>query len=231
MTEIDLAIHTLLGRIAHDLKNPLAVVSSNLHYLGEELADAGQLEAVQESVLSLERATRMLDDVVDLGRMRAGRLTPASDRLTLAELEQPVRQAVAAQLGRRTLLVDLPSINLRTDRGLLLRALVSLVEHGVRHTPVGRPVELRARREPQRLVVELLDGGPPFDPAVPPTLLCQDLTPHARTEERWRSDQGLALTFVGTVVRALGGSAQVLPRDDAQPGVRFQIELPVEFLA
>jgi two-component system sensor histidine kinase KdpD len=226
--EAQALFHRLVARLAHDVKNPLSVVNTNLQYLREGISDPAQAEAVEDSLAALTHGIRIIDDLVDLGAIQAGTLRPCRGRFSLAALERPLREEVSALLGRRELVIDLPDRGLETDEVLLRRALGSLLEHGIKHTPGGREITLRASCDPDGLTIEMADGGQPFDPDHPASILL-DLPTAKEQPVGYRSDQGVALFFAGVVVRALGGVVKLRPRED-QPGAVFQLRFPKEIL-
>jgi K+-sensing histidine kinase KdpD len=218
--EAQTQIHRLVARFAHDVKNPLSVVNTNLQYLREEISAPALLEAVNDSLAALAHGLRIVDDLVDLGAIQSGTLRPCRGRFSLAALEGPLREEVSPLLGRRDLAIDLPDLQLETDEALLRRALGNLLEHGIKHTPAGRQIALRGSCHSDGLSLEMQDGGQAFAPDRPPSILL-DL-PSDKQQSGYRSDQGVALCFAGAVIRALGGTITVSARED-QPGVAFRL--------
>lgn len=226
--DAQILIHRLVARLAHDVKNPLSVVNTNLQYLREGLTDPAMGEAVDDSLAALAQGLRIIEDLVDLGAIQNGMLRPVRGRFSLAGLEAPLREEVAPLLGRRTLAIELADCELESDEVLLRRALASLLEHGIKHTPGGRGVTLRGTPRPDGLTIEMQDGGQAFDPDRPASILL-DLPSAKEQSSGYRSDQGIALFFAGVVVRALGGEVTLEPREDQQ-GVVFRLRFPREIL-
>lgn len=229
MSELDDAIALVVGRLAHDLKNPLAVILSNLRYLRMSIKDLDDIEAIQESLVSADRIDRILDDVVDLNRLR--RAAPGGTvSASIKELEPLLRDKLEIQIGRRTFDVQLAEVALRTDHGLLRRILLNLLEHAFRNTPSTGTVLLRAEVLDGELVMEVLDGGAPFAPDCSPSFLSDGLTTRAAQPSGCRSDQGLGPHFAGVAARALGARTDVHARDD-DTGVIFRLIFPGDLLS
>jgi len=228
MSELDDAIALLVARLAHDLKNPLAVILSNLRYLQLSIKAPDDIEAIQESLVSADRLDRVLDDVVDVNRLRKAGVGAAAV-VAITQLEPVLRDKLALQIGRRTFDARLPGIELRTDHGLLGRALLNILEQAFRNTPNTGTVHLRGAKEQDELVMEVVDGGAPFAPDCTPSFLVDHLTARGAPPRGFRSDQGLGLHFAGVASRALGARTEILDRDDGT-GVVFRLIFPAELL-
>ena len=221
--ELSAVLGTVVARLAHDVKNPLAVILSNLRFLQMSIEDADDREAIEESLLSATRLDRMLDDAVDIQRLAAEAPLAAATPFALQELEQPLRERVELQAGRRTLELTLPQRKLRVDRALLQRVLINLLEHGFRNTPSGGTVTLRGEPGEAGLTLQVLDQGPGFSPGATPSFLDSELRVKQPPCEGHRSDQGLGLHFAGVAARAMGAQTDVRPRDDGARGLCFEL--------
>lgn len=215
------SLGALLGRVAHDLKNPLSVIVANLRFL-EAVGDEDQREAAQESSHAAERLNRMIDDLAQLERLRSGELRPRAQRLSLAELGEQVRDLLAPQVGSRKLEIDLPAVEISTDRDILSRVLLNLLEHGLRQTPARGVVRLEARGLASELTLSVRDGGLPFTPDRTPSFLGDELPERGDPPPGHRSDQGLGLFIAGTAARALGAELAMPPMES---GACFELRL------
>jgi signal transduction histidine kinase len=224
MSNLDQALGRLVSRLTHDVRSPLAAVVANLRFLEGSDLDTEEREAVVESLASAKRITAMLDDVVRLEQLKKPLdSAPAFETVALADLGQEVRDAARFQLGRRQLDISLPDASLCTDRQLLLRVLVNLVEHALRHTPPRGTVRLQGESG-RTLTLSVEDEGLPFDDEMAPSFMADDMPLRQAPRDGFRSDQGIELYFAGTAARALGARTSVAPRADGS-GVRFELEL------
>jgi two-component system sensor histidine kinase KdpD len=224
-TALDRSLARVLDALAHDLKNPLAAVIGNLRFLEGERLDDAVIEAAREAIEAAETLHQRLENALDLQRARLGQLVARSAPTELAQLEQTLRHRVASRLGSRTLLLDLPQRQVTIDGELLRQLLAVLLEHGLRHTPPGRSVSLRGELSAGELHLELVDEGLPFCPDRQPSLVADNYQ-SGEVPEGYRSDRGLALMFVGAVVRSLGGTAAVTSPVTGGKGARFHLTIP-----
>lgn len=226
MAAAEQSLGAWVGRLAHDLRNPLAALLFNLRFLRETTSVGGETrEAVNESLIAAERLERMIADAQDLCELQADRLRAASAPVRLSELEPDLRARLAFVGTPGALEVRLPDIEVRTDRGLLLRALTNLGEHALRQTPAGTPVIVDAERG-RGVTLRVSDGGPPFGER--PSFLDEELSPKRVPAAGQRSDQGLGLHLAGRLARALGATTDVQPRPGC--GQVFSLFFPEEAL-
>ncbi|MCA9670976.1 MAG: hypothetical protein KC503_35510 [Myxococcales bacterium] len=221
----------VVARLAHDLKNPLAVVLSNVRFLEEEVTpDSDAAEALAETEQSAELLRAMLDDAVDSLRIGAGTYRVESRPLDLGEIEPALAERLSGRLGSRKLRVEMPERTIDTDAKLVKRALCALLEHAVRQSPPGDEISvvgrIVTRDGSEVLEIEVIDGGQPFDPNRPPTFVVQDFSGRTPSPDH-RSDRGLGLGFAGAALRAAGAEVDVTAREDGEEGARFLIALPL----
>jgi signal transduction histidine kinase len=159
--------------VAHEVNNPLAVVSANLGYLDDSLEDGGlppdARECIRESLTSVERITAIVRQLLDAGRLVASKVP-----LEPISLARCAREAVAmarARLPERVvvgLAVDEGLFALGKD-GVVVQVLVNLVVNGAQAVPEGRRghVSIRAERVPEgRVRVIVQDDGSGMDDEV-----------------------------------------------------------------
>ena len=159
LREADELKDALLASVSHDLRTPLTTIKARAHEMrihGDEQAEVIEQEA--------DRLNRIVVDLLDLSRLKAGVLPTDLDLNAVDELLELVVQRVEGVLGKRTLAVQLsPDGELlfgRFDLGHSVRILVNLVENAHKYAPKDTPIELSARREGDRIEVIVADRGP-----------------------------------------------------------------------
>jgi two-component system, OmpR family, sensor histidine kinase KdpD len=159
LREADELKDALLASVSHDLRTPLTTIKARAHEMrihGDEQAEVIEQEA--------DRLNRIVVDLLDLSRLKAGVLPTDLDLNAVDELLELVVQRVEGVLGNRTLTVQLsPDGDLlfgRFDLGHSVRILVNLVENAHKYAPKDTPIELSARRDGDRIDVCVADRGP-----------------------------------------------------------------------
>jgi signal transduction histidine kinase len=215
----------LVAWVSHDLRTPLA----GLRAMAEALED-GFVEDpsryYRQMGQTVDRMTRMVDDLFELSCIHAGTLQLSLEAVSLDEaiseaiaVSAPVAQARGVRLDGHA---D-PGVAVRADPRELSRMIMNLVTNAIRHTPTEGLVEVTGRAGAQGIELSVSDacGGIPegdlgrvFDVAWRGN---DARTPGAD------SGSGLGLAIVRGIAEAHRGSVQV---DNVGAGCRFLIVLP-----
>lgn len=154
-----------VAMVSHEFRTPLGVITSSAEILGvyHDRLDAEERASNLEDITEATRhMTRMMDDVLLIGRAEAGRLECRSAPLDLAGLIRRVlaEQVSATGKGNRVLL-DLPSgLPLaRGDESLVRHILANLVSNAVKYSPDGAPVVVRLRERGGVAFLRVRDRG------------------------------------------------------------------------
>ncbi|HET9073923.1 MAG TPA: ATP-binding protein [Solirubrobacteraceae bacterium] len=209
----------LLRAVSHDLRTPLTAIVAAGHALGSaslteeersELADAVREEG--------ERLAVLVEKLLDLSRLQAGRAVPRQDWLSVAEVIEAARDGLPPAIARSVRTVVDPAIpDIRGDAGQLERALANLLENAGRYSPT---VTVSARVTGDRVLISVVDQGPGISAAERDRIF----EPFYRVSGEGRGS-GLGLAIARGFVEAGGGSIHV----DSHPGqgASFVISLPV----
>lgn len=216
----------LAATIAHDLRNPLAIVKGTAESLcRRDRTPAEVAEHTDVIRRNIEKADRTIAALIDLGRPRAG--TPS--RSPAADLLHEVATLVRVEASRRRLRLDVaiddrtPGPFVHVDRTLLAQALLNLVLNAVQATPGGGRIVLRARswrgRGALRTILAVEDRGTGLTPEVRHRLF----TPFFTTKA---TGTGLGLSSCRRIAKELGGGLALHPRH--RGGTRALLLLPAE---
>jgi signal transduction histidine kinase len=222
-----LARDNVLSVVSHDLRNPVNVVLTASLFLLEEVlpADFGGADHLRIIVRATRRASRLIEDLLDVTRIEAGTLTvelaPEGPLSLLQEGAEMIRP-LATEKGVTLVLDaehDLPPV--LADRGRLLQVLDNIAGNAVKFARGGGMVQLRAERRGERVLFSVADDGP--------GMTAEELD-HAfdRFWQARRADRrgvGLGLGIASGIVRAHGGSLEV--SSEPGSGCVFRFGLPV----
>jgi signal transduction histidine kinase len=209
--------------ISHELRNPLGGASLSLELLQTVIVDEKQKRFASLVRKNLDRMRDLIHQVLTVERLAAGAELVLEKVRVESVVSRVVEEAagVAALSRNVELRIDLePDLEVVADARLFESILANLLQNGVKFSESGGRVELRARRDGGRLVVEVEDscGGLEGSPA--------DLfRPFVQaSSEAGKRGFGLGLAIVRQAVDAHGGEISV--RNGPGPGCTFVVSLP-----
>lgn len=162
----------LLGMLAHDLRNPLAALESNLGFLESEL-DAKSTEVsevIDDLRLSCDGLGRIIDSVDLLGRHLFDEGSPELVVTPVASLLGAALEGAQAAARSHWVEVVTPPESLRSGarvrvaREMLVRSLRALVQNAIQHAPQGTEVHVLLTESPSIVTFRVEDSGPALEP-------------------------------------------------------------------
>jgi len=220
----------LYQMLMHDLKSPLGTMISALHILRDTLpqeADAAHaaLEAARKAG---ERQTTLLENLLDLQRLRAGALPLNPEPLDVGAL----LHALVVQLGPRA---DVKTIQVEehlppalpivyADRMLITRVIANLLDNAYKFTPRHGNITVTAEAGPEALRVTVADTGPGV-PGSAREAIFEKYRQIVTGEAGARDGTGLGLAFCKMALQAHGGQISVGSSPSA--GAQFEFTLPL----
>ncbi len=149
----------LLRSISHDLRTPLTSIIAGGAALGSEGATAAERTELSEAIVAEgERLSRLVENLLDMSRIEAGKAEPHRESVDLAEVLDAARAAIGSPRAvQLTVDRDLPLVD--ADAAQLERAFANLLENAVRHGG-GRPVTVKSRLLDGKIVLRVVDQGP-----------------------------------------------------------------------
>jgi signal transduction histidine kinase len=222
----------LVATVAHEFRTPLTSLRMAIHLCLEgavgELTEK-QADLLQTARNDCERLQSIVDDLLDLSRIRSGKVEVAPVPLTAKTLVEGVvaeqmPQAQDKGVRLRGTVVE-PVLPVLADPERISLVLTNLIANAVSHSPRGAVVELRADPEDRRVRFQVLDQGT----GIPPEYQERIFEKFFRVPGTRGEGIGLGLYISREIVRAHGGDMGV----DSQPGhgSRFWFTLPVAGLA
>jgi signal transduction histidine kinase len=155
---------------SHELKTPITSLLLQLQLLRRGVKiDTGEVPPLPQLARGLDisnaqakRLTRLIEDMLDISRMQAGRLTIQQQAFDLGELLHEVTDRAAADLAAAGchLVLDLqPGLHVSWDRARIEQVLLNLIYNSVKYAK-GTPVEVKAWQEGDLTSFSVRDFGP-----------------------------------------------------------------------
>lgn len=218
-----------LAVLAHELRNPLAPVFYALRLLDEKPLDDPQRWYLRRIVdRQMRRLSRLIDDLLDVSRIRTGKVELRKTRVELSTAIGHVVDIVRPLCEDRgiALSVALPPepVWLEADVTRLEQVLSNLLSNAVKFTEDRGSISLTAERHSHEVVLRVQDSGVGIAPDFLPRIF--DLfTQGDRALDRARDGLGIGLTLARRLVEMHGGTIEA-HSDGIGKGSEFVIRLP-----
>jgi two-component system, OmpR family, sensor histidine kinase KdpD len=218
---------TLLNSISHEMRTPIAVITSAASSLGEARGnDSAELRQamVGEIQEAAGRLNRLVGNLLNMTRLESGHVQANLDWCDVADLIQVTLKEIAKDLTRHKVVVEIPpGLPLtRLDFVLMQQALANLLLNSALHTPPGTSVRIGAAIEGDALRLTVADNGP----GLAPEIIGRVFEKFYRAPAAPSGGTGLGLSIVKGFVEAQGGSVHAANR--AAGGAAFSIRLPLD---
>jgi two-component system sensor histidine kinase KdpD len=215
----------LLSSVTHDLLTPLASITASVTGLLDEDAafdDRQRHELLETIRQEAMRLNRLVGNLLDLSRLRAGALTPSRRPAAVDEVIEGVLARMEPQLRSHRLNVvlreGLPQIPV--DIVQLDQVLTNILENAAKYSPEGTEISVSAARWEDWVQVRIADQGQ----GIPGDMRTEVFEPFARESSDGRGS-GLGLAIAHAVVHAHGGT--IWAEDAPGGGTAIVFRLPV----
>jgi signal transduction histidine kinase len=240
-----------LANVSHELRTPLNSILGFADLLKDTtIEDAKSTRYVQNILSSSRNLLDLINDLLDLAKIEAGRMEIRSEPLSLNDLFEGLTSVLKPLSEQKQLVLlitvatDVPII--QTDPGKLQQVLYNFLSNAIKFSPPGSRIDLRAEREPESnggtadkkgsdpllsaggVRISVTDRGP----GIPPEqheVIFEKFRQIDASHTRTHSGTGLGLAISKELTTLLGGTIGV----DSTPGrgSTFWVVLPLKNVA
>lgn len=230
LAEADERKSQFLAMLAHELRNPLAPASNSLSLLQTFPPDHPKFDWAKEVLgRQIEQISRLVDDLLDISRIRTGKVPL---RKTAIELHDLVDRAVEIsrpliESRRHELTESLPPdpVWLEADPTRLAQVVSNLLNNAAKYTEEGGHIWLSAEKDGNTIVLRVRDTGVGIAPNMLPHVF--DLFTQAdHSLDHAQGGLGVGLTLVQKLVEMHGGQVRASSAG-LGCGSEFEVRLPV----
>ncbi len=227
--ELDALKSEFVSTVSHDLRSPLTLMrgyATMLEMVGD--LNEQQTEYVRKIVVGVESISRLVNNLLDLGRIEAG-VGLQLEMLPVRDLVEVVVESfqLQAQQKKIALRVDIPEDIpplIEADQALLQQALLNLVENAIKYTSEGGKVWVRVKPRQSTILFSVEDTGIGISPVDQPRLFEKFYRGSDRRAQKQRGT-GLGLTIVKSIIERHGGNMSL--ESQLGEGSTFFIEIPL----
>ena len=224
----------VVATVSHEIRSPLTSVKGFVRTLllrWDRFSEDQKLAMLATVDADADRVTRLLQDLLEVSRIDAGRVTLRRSLVDLGALLRSVVERVSqrddagAREIRLTVVPDLPLLH--ADRDRLEQVLLNLVDNALRHAPEGA-ITLQAERvrAPEgdagrdEVAITVADEGPGVAEELRPRIFRK----FSRGRDSHHSGTGLGLYISRGLVQAHDGRIELM---ETGQGAAFRVRLPV----
>jgi len=213
-----------IANAAHQLRTPLALLSTQASYaLRETVPDARQ-EALVALQASSGKLARLAEQLLTLSRAEPGSRRPRTDRIDMTEAARHVLETHAPAAIKRGIDLGLDEtgpVPVIGDGTMLREMIVNLVDNALRYTPEGGTVTVKLATLDSEALLTVCDDGP----GIPAEEREHVFERFYRLPGAAEDGSGLGLAIVREVVENAGGSVTL--GDGPAGGLVVEVRLPL----
>ena len=218
--------------MSHELRTPLNAIAGYAQLIDLGVhgpITEGQREALDRIVRSQRLLLRLINDVLNLARIEAGRVDYHVADLVLIDIVSAVMPMIEPQLGAKGIACEIeitPELMVRADREKVEQIVLNLLTNATKFTPAGGRVKIGAaqrREHPDSVYLQVEDTGVGIAPDMQ-TRIFEPFVQVGVRDVRPGEGTGLGLTISRDLARGMGGDLTV----ESTPGVgsTFTLSLP-----
>ena len=229
LRELDRLKSQFLSVATHELRTPLSIILGYNSMLAESLADRMNAEEqgnLEEAIGASKRLIRLVNSMLDITQIEAGRMAMHLDTVDLRQLVQSVTAFFAQEARQRSIALQkelpirLPRVHADSER--MQQVLINLLGNAIKFTPARGKISVTLRSPaPDRVEIEVADSGPGIALADQPLLFHEFGRVGPRTPDQ---GAGLGLAITRRIVEAHGGTISVQSKPGK--GAKFLVSLP-----
>jgi len=219
-----------LATLAHELRNPLAPMSTALSLLArkkpppEEAAKYYELMSRQ-----VDHMVRLVNDLMEVSRITRGKIELQLDQVLLDSVIDEAVELSRPQVerGGHALVLDLPPdpLVVRGDAVRLTQVFSNLLNNAAKYSPKPGKVSVVARHEAQHAVVRIIDTGAGIAPDMLRSIFDM-FVQVSGTSKAAQGGLGIGLTLVKSLVELHGGTIEAAS-EGLGHGATFTVRLPL----
>ncbi len=229
LREADRRKDEFLAVLAHELRNPLAPIRTSLEIMRLSKDVTMHQEAMEIIDRQSQQMVHLVDDLLDVSRIRQGSINLDKEKLTLNEVVamavESTRPLIEDRGHRLELALPETTVHLFGDKTRLTQIMLNLLANAAKYTPSGGAITLKANREKDDVVLIVQDTGI----GLPAEMLTKvfDMFIRVEREESYQQQGlGIGLNLVKQLVELHGGTVSASSAGEGR-GSTFTVRLPI----
>ncbi len=218
-----------LGVLAHELRNPLAILSSGVALL-EMPMDDSDADAVRKSMRqNVRHMSRLIDDLLDINRIEHGKISLRTERFDLGEILphalEIARPAIDAGGHELAVVMADEKITLDADPARVIQIVGNIVGNAARYTPNGGRIQVTVSKDAQHAILTIADNGVGI-PQEQQSIIFEMFGQSDNVRGISGGGLGIGLALVKQLVELHGGKIRLV-KSVVGEGSIFEVRLPL----
>ena len=218
-----------LAMLAHELRNPLAPISSSASLLGLQFAHEPRVRQASAIIgRQVRHMSRLVDDLLDVSRVTRGLIELRTATVDLRDIVNSALDQTRPLIEERrhAITLDLPDAPayVEGDQTRLVQTVANIVNNAAKYTPEGGRIAVGLEAGAGTLALHVRDNGSGMPLELVPSVF-ELFTQGARTLARSQGGLGIGLALVRKLVELHGGSVSAHSAGVGQ-GSTFSVTLP-----
>ncbi|MES2980513.1 MAG: PAS domain-containing sensor histidine kinase [Pseudomonadota bacterium] len=222
-------VHVFLKTLGHELRNPLAPLSSAVHIIDRVTHEPRVQGALKIITRQLDALMSLADDLMDVARLEEGKVTLCLERVDLRLVLQQAVDGLQNEAAEKGLMLRsvLPAgaLEVEIDAPRFQRLVLNLIGNALKYTLEGGSVWVKATLEGGDVLMRVEDTGIGIAPEVLPRIF-ELFTQEPGAAEVAPQGLGVGLAMVREIAQLHGGSVQARSGGRGK-GAEFTVRLPV----
>jgi PAS domain S-box-containing protein len=220
-----------LSRMSHELRTPLNAILGFGQLLEIEDLSPDNAESVQHILKGGRHLLDLINEVLDMAGIEAGRLRLSSESVSVSEVASEVLDLLRPLAGQREITLSVGSVQscesfVQADRQRLKQVLLNLISNAIKYNHIGGSVTVETKTvDGGRMRIFVRDTGD----GIPADRIERLFTPFDRlgAEQTGIEGTGLGLALSKSIAEAMDGSIGVESTAKVREGTTFWVELPL----
>jgi PAS domain S-box-containing protein len=234
LREADRQKDRFIATLAHELRNPLAPILTSAQIVGMRAEPGSDIERAQQTIERQARhMARLVDDLLDISRIRHGRLVLKRERCELTDVVAAAVETVRPPLdaaGHRLLIgLERRPMPLEADPMRLSQALLNVLSNAVKFSPPGSEIRIAAAVGDGEVRLDVVDRGIGI-PAELHEHIFEMFVQERRSGVGGQTGLGIGLALSRSLIEMHGGTIAVASAG-RDAGSTFTIRLPLAVAA
>ena len=223
LASLDQERRAFLANVSHELRTPVSNVYVTLDALASGADEEPELRSrfIQTAQDETMRLSRLIKDLLDLGRLEAGVTTLEQQPIRVRDLVNRAVRAIESRMHSKnmTIVADVPDLEIEGDPERLLQAFLNILDNALKHSVQDSTVFISGQVEGNQIALKIQDQGPGISDRDLPHIFEQFYT---GDRSRQGSGTGLGLAIARRIVEAHGGK---ITASSTGKGATFTISL------